>query len=341
MASEGTKDVAAAQEVVAEDYGQLHIGEWVQLVPQECEETLARKLQHVSHEKGHRRQQQPIGEWLQHLPGGWVLSSSRYDPRLPFPHDESPDFWIPPPSQQSVSKEVCSSPFENDKNHLSWQNRAPHGAKRWSLETSQDGGRLAESYEDWKVKFSSCLKQSTLPKASRRLSIHKHDNSIPVMRQSPPSLCDSNYNLPPGPHLHQLVKPPDDAYENNGNSNINGNTQQHNTLFDTNSNINHNSMFYLPNTFRNDCIKRWSLPHPLLAEERLTGRSQTHQQKSATKEELLQRPQQSTQFPSSFLLRNEEHLSDMATMDESEEDQTRRKPPCALRGLMFSEETIL
>ncbi|KAK8391531.1 hypothetical protein O3P69_017230 [Scylla paramamosain] len=79
-------EAAAAKEAEATGGEQLHIGEWMQLVPQECEDTLARKLQHVAGDKNHRRQQgqqqQQLGEWLQHVPGGWVLASSLHDPRL-------------------------------------------------------------------------------------------------------------------------------------------------------------------------------------------------------------------------------------------------------------------
>ncbi|XP_050734633.1 uncharacterized protein LOC127007530 [Eriocheir sinensis] len=341
-AGEGRKVAAAAKEVVAEDAEQLHVGEWVQLVPQECEETLARKLQHVTNEKGHWGQQQPIGEWLQHQPGGWVLASSRRDPRLPVPQEESPDLWIRPPPQESYSKEVGSSPFEADRDNVSWKNRAPQRAKRWSLEASRDGRQLAESYEDWRMKFSPCLKQNTLPRDASLLPLHRHDYNVPAMRQSPPRLRDCNYNPTPGPPLHQLVRPPDDAYNNNSHGSTDSNTQQNNAMFDSNRNNNRNSMFFPSTTTKDDCPnKRWSLPHPLRAEDRHPGRRQSHQQEGALQEELLQRSQQAKPLRSRQLMRTEEHLSDMSTEHELGQVQTSRESPGTLRRLMFSEETIL
>lgn len=325
--------------VMAEDAEQLHIGEWVQLVPQECEETLARKLQHVANERGHWGQQQPIGEWLQHQAGGWVLASSRHDPRLPLPQEESPDLWIRPPPQEGYSKEVGSSPFEIDRDNISWKNRAPQRAKRLSLKASLDGLQLAESYEDWRMKFSPCLKQNTLPRDVRPLPLHRREYNV---RQSPPRLRDCNFNPTLGPPLHQLVRPPDDAYNNNNHGNTDSNTQQQNALFDSNCNNNRNSMFSPFTTTKDDCLnKRWSLPHPLRAEDRHTGGRQSHQQEGALLEELLQRPQQAEPLRPRQLMRTIEHLSDISAEHESEQDQTSGESRSTLRRLMFSEETIL
>lgn len=210
------------------------------------------------------------------------------------------------------------------------------------METSRDGGRLAESYEDWRVKFSPCLKQNTLPRASRSLSIHREDYNVPTMPQTTPGLRDCNFNPTPGPPLHQLGRPPDDACNNNSNCSTNVNTQQQNTLFDTNRNTNRSSMFFPSTISKDDCHnKRWSLPHPLRVEDRHKARRQTHQKEGTHQEELLQRHQPAKPLRSCVPLRDEENLSDFGTEHELGHDQASREPPCTLRRLMFSEETIL
>lgn len=346
-AVEERKDAAAAaaKEGEARNGDQLHIGEWVQLVPQECEDTLARKLQHVAGEKSQQRQQQqPIGEWLQHVPGGWVLSSSRHDPHLRLPQEESPDLWIRPPPQESYSKEANLLSLENNENDQPLKDWVPHGAEKCSTETSPDGGRLAETYEDWRAKFSPSMKPDTLPRTWKPPPNHRRDYRMTSMRQPSSRPPDSNQNQAPGA-IHQSARSPEDAFNNNNNSiNTNSNTQQYNILFDTNSNFSRNSMFYPSTTTRDDCHnKRWSLPHPLRAESRRPSRRQTHEQEGGRPSALLQHLQQAGQPRPCSMVRNREQVSSNV-MNEHElvgQEQAAQDLPCSMRRLMFSEETIL
>ena len=266
---------------------ELHIGEWVQLVPQECEDTLARKLQHVAGE---------------HVSGSWVLASSHHDPSLHLPQQESHQLWIPPP-QQIYSKESSLHPLESNGNDTSVKDYVSKGTEKCLPSV----GSLAETYEDWKVKFFPDIDSDTLPRDQRPHSMHRHDYRM-----------TTNYKQASAA-LHQPSRPPEDAYNNNNSINTTSNTQ-HNAFYDTNSNFNRNSVFF-PSTTIN---KRWSLPQPRSFPRQIPEEA-----------DLTQQVRQSR--PRS-MVRSRERMNDHELVGQ---DQGLRGLPCNMRQLMLSEETIL
>ncbi|KAK3881765.1 hypothetical protein Pcinc_013798 [Petrolisthes cinctipes] len=164
-----------------EDTGNC-LGELVQLIPKECEDTLARKLQHVGGEErgridgGGDRRRRRRGElegedgdklsgreWLQYLPEGWVIASS--------PHslsniESSSEYWTSPElsgSQTTTGFDSSLDPIkESEHNNLQGDNK-----KHPQILPSLDPKQLAESFEDWRLKYVSCvpLPQTQMPPA--------------------------------------------------------------------------------------------------------------------------------------------------------------------------------
>ncbi|XP_053645077.1 uncharacterized protein [Cherax quadricarinatus] len=189
------KTEAAAKE--ADNY----LGEWLQLFPKESEDKLARKLQHVS-----KKDDEYIGEWLQHLPqdahdypGGWVINSSRQDDNFPaanlhlFPKtvEEPPGGWM----KKSPKEERNLASEEKQRLHTSvsesgggWQERSPQGAEGYPAGALKRPQKLAESYEDWRLKYApdhaEHFKFNTLQSSSRALENQRSD-SPPRLHRDP------------------------------------------------------------------------------------------------------------------------------------------------------------
>ncbi|MPC15088.1 hypothetical protein E2C01_007871 [Portunus trituberculatus] len=335
----------AAKKAEAASGEKLHIGEWMQLVPQECEDSLARKLQHVAGDKNHReqqQQQQQLGEWLQHMPGDWVVASSLHEPLLHFPAHKSPGLWIRPPPQESYCAQSGSLSLESNGNgHNPVKFSTTPVVEKCSIEeTSYDGDGLAENYEDWRVKFSPNMKLDSLPKTLRPQSIHRSDFRYNSLRMPAFRLLEGNYNHPPGAS-HQPGTLPEDANNNNNNSIDTSRNTQHETIFDTNSNFNRNSLFLPPNTIRDDLS--WSLPHPLRTETRRQPQRQVlHEQEGSHPPAMLQRLQRVAQPRSRSTVGGEQPSSSMMSEHElAGQEQAAKDSPRSMWRLRFSEETIL
>ncbi|KAG7174198.1 hypothetical protein Hamer_G003102 [Homarus americanus] len=145
-----------------------YLGEWLQLFPKECEDTLAKKLQHVS-----KKDDEYIGEWLQHLPqdaedypGGWVINSSRNEDNFSTPNlqlcpktvEEPPGGWLRKSNKEGtvytgkMTSGITTSVSESTGN---WEDHSPQGAAGILGGTLPRPQNLAESYEDWRLKYTS------------------------------------------------------------------------------------------------------------------------------------------------------------------------------------------
>ncbi|XP_045597325.2 uncharacterized protein [Procambarus clarkii] len=195
-----------------------YLGEWLQLFPKESEAKLARKLKHVS-----KKDEEHIGEWLQQLPqdaedypGGWVINSSRNDDNFPsgnlnlFPKtiEEPPSGWPRKSTKEDESHAVGETqglPTNVGENDSAWHERRPQGAEGYRSGALKRPQKLAESYNDWRLKYepnkAKHFKCNTLQHSFRVAGNYRNDLPLNLPRvpthnrgwtlPRPPNLADN------------------------------------------------------------------------------------------------------------------------------------------------------